>query len=77
MSGCLGWCGKRDDEQFSASDISVFMNAYQHIEPITIIYVRDGADYKLAKKVSDEKYATINPQKILPYESWNYCILPH
>jgi hypothetical protein len=44
---------------------------------LKVICVRDDTDYELAKKVSDEEYATINLQKILPYEFWNYFILPH
>jgi hypothetical protein len=32
---------------------------------------------KLAKKVSDEEFATINVEKIAPFASWNYRILPN
>ncbi|MDR1099868.1 MAG: ISAzo13 family transposase [Treponema sp.] len=41
---------------------------------LTVICVRDDTEYKLAKKVSDEDFATINLVKIAPFESWNYCI---
>jgi hypothetical protein len=43
---------------------------------LTVICVRDDTEYELAKKVSDEDFATINLVKITPFESWNYCILP-
>jgi hypothetical protein len=42
---------------------------------LEVICVRDNTEYKLAKKVSDEDFATINLQKIPPFESWNYRIL--
>ena len=43
---------------------------------LDVICVRDNTEYELAKKVSDEEFATINIQKIPPFESWNYHILP-
>ncbi|MDR1147184.1 MAG: ISAzo13 family transposase [Spirochaetaceae bacterium] len=43
---------------------------------LTVICVRDDTEYKLAKKVSDEDFATINLVKITPFVSWNYRILP-
>jgi len=43
---------------------------------LEVICVRDNTDYELAKKVSDEEFDTINIQKIPPFESWNYHILP-
>ena len=43
---------------------------------LKVICVRDDTDYELAKKVSDENFATINLTKIAPFESWNYRILP-
>jgi hypothetical protein len=43
---------------------------------LTVICVRDDTEYELAKKVSDEDFATINLVKIVPFESWNYRILP-
>jgi hypothetical protein len=30
----------------------------------------------IAKKMSDEDFAAINLAKIVPFESWNYRILP-
>ncbi len=32
--------------------------------------------YELAKKVSDVEFKTINIDKILPFEAWNYKISP-
>ena len=43
---------------------------------LTVICVRDDTEYELAKKISDEDFATINLVKIAPFESWNYRILP-
>jgi hypothetical protein len=43
---------------------------------LTVICVRDDTEYELAKKVSDEDFAKINPVKIALFESWNYRILP-
>jgi hypothetical protein len=43
---------------------------------LTVICVRDDTEYELAKKVSDEDFATIKLLEIAPFESWNYRILP-
>jgi hypothetical protein len=43
---------------------------------LEVICVRDNTDYELAKKVSDEEFATIIIRKMPPFESWNYYILP-
>jgi hypothetical protein len=43
---------------------------------LKVICIRDDTEYELAKKVSDEDFATINIVKIAPFESWNYRILP-
>ncbi|GHT18123.1 hypothetical protein AGMMS49573_10860 [Endomicrobiia bacterium] len=43
---------------------------------LEVICVRDDTDYELAQKVSDEDFETININKIKPFESWNYKILP-
>ena len=43
---------------------------------IKVICVRDDTEYELAKKVSDEDFATINLVTIEPFESWNYRIFP-
>jgi hypothetical protein len=43
---------------------------------LKVICVRDDTDYELAKKVSDEDFATINLVKIEPFVFWNYRILP-
>ncbi|MCL1982498.1 MAG: ISAzo13 family transposase [Clostridiales bacterium] len=40
-----------------------------------VICVRDDTEYELAKKVSDEDFASINIVRIAPCESWNYKIL--
>ena len=43
---------------------------------LKVICVRDDTEYKLAKKVSDEDFATIAIDKIPPFGSWNYLVLP-
>ena len=43
---------------------------------LKVICVRDDTEYKLARKVSNEDFATINLVTIAPFESWNYHILP-
>jgi hypothetical protein len=44
---------------------------------LEVFCVRDDTNYELAKKVSDEEFASINIQKITPFETWNYRILPN
>jgi hypothetical protein len=43
---------------------------------LKVICVRDDTEYELAKKVSDEDFATINLVALPPFEFWNYCIIP-
>ena len=43
---------------------------------LEVICVRDDTDYQLAKKVSDNEFATISIEKIPPFDSWNYKISP-
>jgi hypothetical protein len=43
---------------------------------LEVICVRDDTEYKLARKVSDAEFETISIDKIAPFESWNYKILP-
>jgi hypothetical protein len=43
---------------------------------LTVICVRDDTEHVLARKVSDEDLATINPVKTTPFETWNYRVLP-
>ena len=43
---------------------------------LEVICVRDDTEYKLARKVSDEDFESINIEKISPFESWNYKIKP-
>jgi hypothetical protein len=44
---------------------------------LKVICVRDDTEYKLAKKVSDDEFGTVNLTKIAPFGAWNYLILPH
>jgi len=43
---------------------------------LKVICVRDNTEYKLARKVTDEEFEAINIDKIKPFETWNYKILP-
>jgi hypothetical protein len=43
---------------------------------LKVICVRDDTNYELAKKVSDDEFQSINSEKIPPFGSWNYRILP-
>jgi hypothetical protein len=52
------------------------IGATQTAAGLTVICVRDDTEYALAKRVSDEDFATINLVKISPFGSWNYRILP-
>jgi hypothetical protein len=40
-----------------------------------VICVQDDTQYELAKKVSDEEFASMNLKKVAPFESWNCRIL--
>jgi hypothetical protein len=43
---------------------------------LNVVCVRDDTEYKLAKKVSDKDFESINIDKIPPFVLWNYKILP-
>jgi hypothetical protein len=43
---------------------------------LKVICVRDDTEYKLKRKVSDEDFGAIRIDKIPPFESWNYKIIP-
>ena len=43
---------------------------------LEVICVRDDTEYKLARKVSDKDFESININKIPPFEAWNYRIIP-
>jgi transposase len=43
---------------------------------LNVVCVRDDTEYALKKKVSDEDFESIAIDKILPFVSWNYKILP-
>jgi len=44
---------------------------------LEVICVRDDTEYKLARKISDKDFDSILIDKISPFETWNYKILPH
>lgn len=43
---------------------------------LEVICVRDDTEYELAKKVSDDEFEAILLDRILPFDTWNYKILP-
>ena len=43
---------------------------------LEVICVRDDTEYELAKKVTDEEFASISIVKVPPFETWNYRIIP-
>ena len=43
---------------------------------LKVICIRDDTEYKLAKKVTNKEFESIKIEKILPFVSWNYKILP-
>ena len=43
---------------------------------LEVICIRDDTEYELARKVSDKEFESINIDKIKPFETWNYKILP-
>jgi len=43
---------------------------------LKVICVRDDTEYQLARKVSDKDFASIKIEKIAPFDSWNYRIIP-
>jgi hypothetical protein len=43
---------------------------------LKVICVRDDTKYQLAKKVSDDEFDSILIDKLQPFVSWNYKILP-
>ena len=43
---------------------------------LSVICVRDDTEYKLARKVSDKEFQSIQLEKITPFVSWNYKISP-
>jgi hypothetical protein len=67
------WQGKPLVDVQTAVDL---IGTTQTTTGLKVICVRDDTNYELAQKVSDEEFASINLEKIAPFESWNYKILP-
>ena len=68
------WQGKPLVDVQAAIDL---IGATRTSTGLKVICVKDDNHYELAKKVSDEDFATINLVKFYPFVSWNYCIMPH
>ena len=41
---------------------------------LEVVCVQDDTVYKLAKKVTEDEYASIPLTRIAPYDQWNYII---
>ena len=67
------WQGKPLVDVQTAVDL---IGATKTTTGLEVICVRDDTEYKLARKVSDEDFETINIDKITPFEAWNYIIRP-
>jgi hypothetical protein len=67
------WQGKPLVDVQTAVDL---IGATKTTTGLEVICVRDDTEYKLARKVSDEDFETINIDKIKPFEAWNYIIRP-
>ena len=67
------WQGKPLVDVQTAIDL---IGATKTTTGLEVICVRDDTEYKLARKVSDEVFETINIDRIKPFETWNYKILP-
>ena len=67
------WQGKPLIDVQTAIDL---IGATRTTTGLKVICVQDDTEYELAKKVSDEDFATINLEKIAPFESWNYRVFP-
>jgi len=67
------WAGKPLVDVAAAVDL---IGSTTTTAGLKVVCQRDDAEYELARKVSDEVFASISLVKILPFESWNYKILP-
>jgi hypothetical protein len=67
------WQGKPLVDVQTAVDL---IGATKTTTGLEVICVRDDTEYKLARKVSDEDFETINIDKIKPFDAWNYIIRP-
>jgi hypothetical protein len=67
------WQGKPLIDIQTAVDL---IGTTQTTTGLKVICIRDDTHYELARKVSDEAFASINLEKIAPFESWNYKISP-
>ena len=65
------WQGKPLVDVQTAVDL---IGATRTTTGLEVICVRDDTEYKLARKVSDKDFETINISKIKPFEMWNYII---
>ena len=67
------WQGKPLVDVQTAVDL---IGATKTTTGLEVICLRDDTEYQLARKVSDEEFEMIKIDKIKPFETWNYIILP-
>ncbi len=67
------WQGKPLVDIQTAIDL---IGATRTTTGLKVICVQDNTVYELAKKVSDEDFATLKIVNLAPLESWNYIIKP-
>ena len=67
------WQGKPLVDVQTAIDL---IGSTQTKTGLSVICVRDDSEYRLARKVSDKDFDSIEIDKLPPFESWNYRILP-
>ena len=67
------WQGKPLIDIQTAIDL---IGATRTTTGLKVVCVRDDNEYELARKISDEDFASINIVKIAPFECWNYFIQP-
>lgn len=68
------WAGQSLVDVQTAIDL---IGSTQTTTGLRVVCVRDDSDYELARKVSDEDFATINIETIGAFETWNYRISPN
>ena len=68
------WQGKPLVDVQTAIDL---IGSTQTKTGLKVICVRDDTEYELAKKVTDAEFKSITMDLSLPFQAWNYKILPH
>jgi len=67
------WQGKPLVDVQTAVDL---IGSTHTVTGLKVFCVRDDTEYELARKVSDSDFEAILIEKVSPFESWNYKVLP-